>query len=168
MRPRLKDERGFVMLLALFVVSIVLTHNMVGLTRATGELLTARHHVASLRTFHAAEAALDSALVGLKQEIAVSGQFPAQITPPALPSLPGMHIQGLTAGYLKDALGVPIAQRTATIHTDPADPKDNALEPFEGMTAILRDVEVRADVDDVQGHRTRLQSVLTFHLVPIF
>lgn len=163
MRLRLKNERGFVMLLALFVVSLVLTHSMVGLTRATGELLTARHSVASLRTFHAAEAALDSALADLKQQIAVSGQFPAQIMPPVLPMLPGMHVQSLTAVYAT-------AQRTATIHTntDPLQTNDDALEPFEGMTAILRDLEVRADVDDTQGHRTRLQSVLTFHLVPIF
>lgn len=61
----LKDERGFAMLLGLFLLSAILMHSMVGLTRATGELLSAQRQAATLQAFHHAEAGVDLALAEL-------------------------------------------------------------------------------------------------------
>lgn len=164
MRQRLSDnEHGFVLLVALFVVSIVMMHVTIGLTRTASEVLAARGNAVKMQTFHLAEGALDDAVAAVSAQIRDHGQFPAN-----LGAVPALAAPGF-------ACGAPVVAYVGP-QTEVAVPDVPALRPFKGMRAVRQEVSIQVDVRNADGPgvlpapitRTRLREQVAFHLIPIF
>lgn len=150
-----KEQRGVVLILALFVMVLLSLQALAFLTLARTEDAIATNVTNHTQTFYAAEAGLESGLVGLRALLAstaapTDAQL-ADIDPPTL-SDPSYTFDTFDVKRLRPT------ERLMRIESG----------PYAGLMGFAMDYLVTAEVSGPRGSRARLTQIIQYTGVPLF
>lgn len=159
---RRSRRSGFVIVTVLILVSSILALTGGGINRSVGEQRTSTQFVNDQQAVYAAEAGLTHAVHTVRDQITITGQFPAASTngliavaPPTLSN--GTTFQVFQVTYDLDGDNVPDPAQTTVVPSG----------PFQGMRALSRRVKItaRADVGNTQA---QLVEFVSLNVIPTF
>ncbi len=165
------DEKGILLLGALFLSTLTMLIVTVGLTRTFTEMRAAILNLRRTQDFHIAEAALDYGIVAAENQVLTLDQFPSTLNPVASPTLPTIsgYTDSLHLYYFDPPFSVAFTgNQQDRLIDDAAIRAMPQLQRYLGMRAIVRPVRVTVDLVGPTGLRTHLQAISDFHLIPIY
>ncbi len=155
---RLKDQRGFALILSLFVIAILSILALGFLTTSMNEVMIARNYTNQIKSFYAAEAGLEWGIVNLRTLLVTTttptdGQM-AAIGPPPLNN----------TDYTFTTFQVEPVQTTP-----PYDyPTIIANGPHAGLNAMATDYRITTVTSGPGGSQAWLSQVVKYLRIPLF
>ncbi len=162
MRQATSQNRGALLLVALFMTSLLSLYVVTGTIRTFTDLRAANLYVEKQQMFQLAEGGLNDAMVQVKQRLdAATGQFPKEQdlqvgTSPQLQQFTKAKTYKITVAYQRDAGG--------NIRQEPVEANSGS---FKGLTVQRRVAVVTVETAGAQA-TTKLRSYIQVDMVQIF
>ena len=157
-QERLKEQGGFILIIALFVMAILATLAIGFLSTSMTETTISSNYTNQTEAFYMAEAGLESGIVNLRTLLSTTGSPAdpdlAAIAPPALTD-PNYTFSTYQVGRVR-----------------PTPPYDYltviATGPYAGLNAIATDYRITAVVTGPRASRAQLSQVMKNMQIPLF
>ncbi len=161
------NRQAFMLITAMLASSGLLLYMSVGLMRSATELRAATAYGERERTFHTAEAGIDSAVLEVRNRLSAFGQFPPQ-DPPSSDALNGFSLSEINPPTFSGAtLAKPPYQ--VVYEGAPPPPQPITTGSFAGMTASRRLVRITSESTSTSsGAKIRLVYINQIDLIPVF
>ncbi|MFQ5947712.1 MAG: PilX N-terminal domain-containing pilus assembly protein, partial [Acidimicrobiia bacterium] len=153
-----KEQKGFILIVALFVMAILATLALGFLSTSMTETTIASNYANQTRAFYAAEAGLESGLVGLRSLLTTTG------------SPTDADLTGLLPPALNDPYYTFTTFQVGRVRANPPYdyPTVMATGPYAGLNAIATDYRITAVVTGPRRNRAQLNQLMKNLQIPLF